>query len=82
MSEDLDRRIAERAHAIWEEEGRPDGKSEDHWQKAKVQLTAEGARSAADFDEEFREALDEPDSFDGAQGQSTDAHPGSEGTHE
>lgn len=81
MSEDLDRRIAERAHALWEEAGRPEGKSDEHWLQAREQLTAEGARSAADFDTEFKEAVSEPDAFDGTQGQSTDtrATPGDEG---
>jgi hypothetical protein len=34
-------RIRLRAYEIWEEEGRPDGRAEDHWRMAKWQL--EGA---------------------------------------
>ena len=29
-----ERRIRERAYAIWEEEGHPHGKHEEHWQRA------------------------------------------------
>jgi hypothetical protein len=28
-------RIAERAYAIWEEEGRPDGRDREHWERAR-----------------------------------------------
>jgi hypothetical protein len=31
-------RIRLRAYEIWEEEGRPDGRSEEHWMMAKWQL--------------------------------------------
>jgi hypothetical protein len=34
-------RIRERAHAIWEREGRPDDQSERHWQQAKTMIAAE-----------------------------------------
>ena len=27
-------RIRERAHAIWEAEGRPEGREQEHWQRA------------------------------------------------
>jgi len=30
--------IAVLAHCFWEEEGHPDGKAEEHWQKAEAQL--------------------------------------------
>ncbi|PZQ95407.1 MAG: hypothetical protein DI533_18975 [Cereibacter sphaeroides] len=32
--DERERRIRERAYQIWEEEGRPDDRSHDHWQKA------------------------------------------------
>ena len=32
---DREQRIRERAHAIWEHEGRPEGQAERHWQMAK-----------------------------------------------
>lgn len=33
----------ERAHMIWEREGRPEGRSEEHWLKAKAELALEFA---------------------------------------
>lgn len=32
--------IAKRAYEIWEREGRPHGRHDDHWQKAKAELAA------------------------------------------
>jgi hypothetical protein len=34
--------IEARAYAIWEAEGRPHGKHEDHWRKAHEELNAAG----------------------------------------
>ena len=34
MAADRDRRVRERAHAIWIETGRPDGLADRHWQQA------------------------------------------------
>jgi hypothetical protein len=31
--------IAERAYALWEQEGRPDGRNAEHWRKAEQELT-------------------------------------------
>ena len=36
-----DEEIRARAHSIWEREGRPEGKAEVHWLKAKAELEAE-----------------------------------------
>lgn len=33
--------IRERSYAIWEREGRPEGKALEHWVRAKAQLEAE-----------------------------------------
>jgi hypothetical protein len=46
---DTDRRakIRARAYAIWEEEGRPDGKHLEHWVRAKQLIAAEELRAAA-----------------------------------
>lgn len=35
--------ISERAHAIWESEGRPTGKDVEHWLRAERELQAEAA---------------------------------------
>jgi hypothetical protein len=33
-----EQQIRERAFQIWIEEGRPDGKDKEHWEKAKAEL--------------------------------------------
>jgi hypothetical protein len=39
MSRDLDDGvIRERAHALWEADGRPEGRQEEHWYKALMEL--------------------------------------------
>lgn len=47
-------RIKERAHQIWEQEGRRDGDNESHWQRAREELQQEGLRNskAATADEQ------------------------------
>ena len=35
--------IAEKAHEIWELEGRPDGQAERHWREAELLLTPQPA---------------------------------------
>ena len=39
--EELERRIRDRAYAIWEREGRPKGKDRQHWEQATRELDAE-----------------------------------------
>jgi hypothetical protein len=40
MNRDLDEGvIRERAHALWEADGRPEGRQEEHWFKALTELT-------------------------------------------
>ena len=36
--------IRERAHSIWEGEGRPAGRAEAHWALAQTQIAAEAGR--------------------------------------
>jgi hypothetical protein len=38
---DLEREIRERAYAIWENEGRQEGRHLEHWQRAKRQISGE-----------------------------------------
>ena len=40
--ETWEQKVRERAHAIWEREGRPDGAAERHWAMAETELRAEG----------------------------------------
>ena len=39
--------FCERAYAIWEQEGRPDGKDREHWLRAEAEIAAE-ERDAAE----------------------------------
>jgi hypothetical protein len=38
MDEELRRRIEERAHALWEAAGRPEGRALDYWLQAEREL--------------------------------------------
>ncbi len=45
--ENVEDRIRERAHLIWEREGRPIGRELAHWEQAAAELSAEDAAAAA-----------------------------------
>jgi hypothetical protein len=47
MEPEIEEKIRARAYAIWEKEGRPDGKHLEHWLRAKRLVAAEGLRAAA-----------------------------------
>ncbi len=49
-----DEMIRERAHCIWEREGRPVGRDREHWEMARVELA----------EEKMREAVSQPDAGD------------------
>lgn len=40
--------IRERAYALWEEDGRPDGRDQDHWQRAAEELGEAGQTDGGD----------------------------------
>jgi hypothetical protein len=40
---DREERIRQRAHRIWEEAGRPEGKAQEHWERAAQELDREDA---------------------------------------
>jgi hypothetical protein len=46
MSGNLELRIRERAHDIWEREGRPQGRDLAHWHTAAAEIAAETAAPA------------------------------------
>ena len=46
MDSDKEARIRERAYEIWAREGRPDGKDEEHWQRATAEIEAESGAVA------------------------------------
>jgi hypothetical protein len=39
MQEDRSKKVEERAHGIWESEGRPDGKHDEHWKRAEQEVS-------------------------------------------
>jgi hypothetical protein len=41
-SDDLERRIQQRAYELWENEGRPQGREQDHWQQAEREVARRG----------------------------------------
>ncbi|MBN8905656.1 MAG: DUF2934 domain-containing protein [Alphaproteobacteria bacterium] len=40
-NEDREQRIRERAYSLWEEEGRPDGRGEEFWERARGLIDTE-----------------------------------------
>jgi Protein of unknown function (DUF2934) len=44
---DLERKVRERAYQIWEQEGRVHGRDEQHWHRAKLELTSSLQEPAA-----------------------------------
>ena len=38
MSDDRDQRVKERAYELWENEGRPAGRHDDHWDQARREI--------------------------------------------
>lgn len=38
---DRERRIRQRAYALWEDEGYPEGRELDHWERAEREIEAE-----------------------------------------
>ncbi|MCQ4158913.1 DUF2934 domain-containing protein [Roseomonas sp. GC11] len=42
----IEDRIRQRAYALWEAEGRPEGQEEAHWHRARAEIAAAGAREA------------------------------------
>lgn len=43
-----DTRIRDRAYELWEGEGRPDGRHEEHWHQARRELDGEGGSAATE----------------------------------
>jgi len=52
MGDDREERIKARAYEIWQREGSPEGRENDHWKEAEQELDAEntGAGSALSED--------------------------------
>jgi hypothetical protein len=46
MNNELETKIRQRAHAMWEGESRPDGRAEQHWLEAEREVTEETGNAA------------------------------------
>jgi hypothetical protein len=46
MPDHLEERIRTRAHQLWREEGRPDGRAEVHWEQARILVAIEDDRTS------------------------------------
>ena len=44
--QELEQRIRERAYALWEADGRPEGKADEYWERAREMIAAEEASGA------------------------------------
>ncbi len=47
--DDTEQRIRERAHRLWEEEGRPDGREINHWEQARFLVRTETSPEASQW---------------------------------
>ena len=48
MSESREQAIRERAYALWEQDGRPEGRSLAHWSQAETEIAVKHAVAAQD----------------------------------
>lgn len=51
MTDDREAQIRDRAYAIWESEGQPEGRDREHWSQAEGELGDDAGSVAADPDE-------------------------------
>jgi hypothetical protein len=58
---DLEEMIRQRAHEIWEQEGRPHGRHEEHWQRAAGEITQELERIKSAHTPATAEEIEAPD---------------------
>ena len=52
MNDQREQRIRERAHQIWEREGRPDGQEQSHWDRASREIDEEDRKQTTDIQDE------------------------------
>jgi Protein of unknown function (DUF2934) len=76
MAQDREQRVRARAYEIWEREGRPRGRDQDHWYQAERELAAE-----ASDETEPPAPVSEPDPLAGAS-ESTPGAAATEGAPE
>ena len=61
MESDWNRWLRERAYALWENEGRPDGKDSEHWSRAEAELKQNAAPSDDGKDSSENPHIPNPD---------------------
>jgi hypothetical protein len=66
-------RIRQKAHQIWEQAGRPDGKADEHWSEAERQIDKDD--HAGDTDQLANEPSRPREAIDIAPSPSGDIHP-------
>ena len=49
MSDNREQRIRERAHSLWETDGRPEGREQEYWLRAEKLIDAEDDPHAPDM---------------------------------
>jgi hypothetical protein len=47
--QDIETRIRERAYALWDQDGRPEGRADEYWEKARRLIEAEDDPKAPDM---------------------------------
>ncbi|MBB3309124.1 hypothetical protein FHT78_000853 [Rhizobium sp. BK196] len=62
MTERNEDRVRERAYAIWEKEGRPEGQDRRHWNEAEAELRGETTK----VNEQARKQIEETETATGA----------------
>jgi len=50
MNSDREHKVRERAYQIWEREGRPEGREDEHWAQAEREIESEGAAGSSSGD--------------------------------
>jgi hypothetical protein len=70
MNNNREEQIRERAHQIWEEEGRPQGREQEHWERAAREIEGREAGS------ETRAERSGPDEIAGSVGVASGLQPG------
>jgi Protein of unknown function (DUF2934) len=71
--DDIEVRIREKAHKLWEEAGRPEGRAAEHWEKARILVAIEDDHtSLKPIEQASSEPLEIQDNLGEAPGALTD----------
>ena len=49
IEQDLERRIREKAYALWDKDGRPEGRADEYWERARRFIEAEDDPKSPDM---------------------------------